>query len=86
MAYRTEKVLLRQIFSAAPLFKYDTPVLCKRRLLQHRIVLHDNHNTMAAVYKSLSKSSAQKGDAPASRVKKNKQRVLILSSRGVTYR
>ncbi|KAM3536283.1 hypothetical protein MY4038_000441 [Beauveria bassiana] len=41
---------------------------------------------MAAVYKSLSKSSAQKQDAPSSHPKKNKQRVLILSSRGVTYR
>lgn len=41
---------------------------------------------MAAVYKSLSKSSAQKQDAPSSGPRKNKQRVLILSSRGVTYR
>ncbi|KAM3565742.1 hypothetical protein MY1884_000051 [Beauveria asiatica] len=41
---------------------------------------------MAAVYKSLSKSSAQKQDAPSSLPRKNKQRVLILSSRGVTYR
>ncbi|MCJ1474967.1 Ribosome biogenesis protein brx1 [Lambiella insularis] len=36
---------------------------------------------MAAVYKSLSKSNGQKEDIP-----KPKQRVLILSSRGVTYR
>ncbi|OTA65143.1 Brix-domain-containing protein [Hypoxylon sp. EC38] len=42
---------------------------------------------MAAVYKSLSKSTnGQKAEAPANGVKKNKQRVLILSSRGVTYR
>ncbi|KAH6996999.1 Brix domain-containing protein [Ilyonectria destructans] len=41
---------------------------------------------MAAVYKSISKSSATKADAPSNGVKKNKQRVLILSSRGVTYR
>ncbi|KAH7160606.1 Brix domain-containing protein [Dactylonectria macrodidyma] len=41
---------------------------------------------MAAVYKSISKSSATKEDAPSNGVKKNKQRVLILSSRGVTYR
>ncbi|KJZ78846.1 Ribosome biogenesis protein BRX1 [Hirsutella minnesotensis 3608] len=41
---------------------------------------------MAAVYKSLSKTGTQKGDAPSNGVKKNKQRVLILSSRGVTYR
>ncbi|KAI0843738.1 Brix-domain-containing protein [Hypoxylon sp. FL0890] len=42
---------------------------------------------MAAVYKSLSKgTNGQKAEAPANGVKKNKQRVLILSSRGVTYR
>ncbi len=46
---------------------------------------------MAAVYKSLSKSSASKADKdvePSNGAveRKNKQRVLILSSRGVTYR
>ncbi|XDG02868.1 hypothetical protein ABKA04_002483 [Annulohypoxylon sp. FPYF3050] len=42
---------------------------------------------MAAVYKSLSKgSNGQKAEAPANGVRKNKQKVLILSSRGVTYR
>ncbi|KAI5457270.1 Brix domain-containing protein [Mariannaea sp. PMI_226] len=41
---------------------------------------------MAAVYKSISKSSSEKSDAPSNGVRKNKQRVLILSSRGVTYR
>jgi ribosome biogenesis protein BRX1 len=46
---------------------------------------------MAAVYKSLSKSSAPKADRDTEATKggverKNKQRVLILSSRGVTYR
>ncbi|KAI2620122.1 Brix-domain-containing protein [Hypomontagnella submonticulosa] len=42
---------------------------------------------MAAVYKSLSKgSNGQKAEAPANGVRKNKQRVLILSSRGVTHR
>ncbi|OIW25823.1 Brix-domain-containing protein [Coniochaeta ligniaria NRRL 30616] len=41
---------------------------------------------MAAVYKSLSKATGQKGDAPAEGIKRNKQRVLILSSRGVTFR
>ncbi|POR37806.1 Ribosome biogenesis protein BRX1 [Tolypocladium paradoxum] len=41
---------------------------------------------MAAVYKSLSKSGSQKTEATNNGVKKNKQRVLILSSRGVTYR
>ncbi len=46
---------------------------------------------MAAVYKSLSKSSTAKGDkdtdgSNGAVERKNKQRVLILSSRGVTYR
>ncbi|KAL6852216.1 Brix domain-containing protein [Trichoderma novae-zelandiae] len=41
---------------------------------------------MAAVYKSLSKSDSEKRESSSSGVKKNKQRVLILSSRGVTYR
>jgi len=39
---------------------------------------------MAAVYKTLSKTSSSK--EPSNGAKKNKQRVLILSSRGVTYR
>jgi hypothetical protein len=43
-------------------------------------------NAMASVYKSLSKSSSAKAEAPANGIKKNKQRVLILSSRGITYR
>lgn len=41
---------------------------------------------MAAVYKSLSKANGTKAEAPANGVRKNKQRVLILSSRGVTHR
>ncbi|KAH7021129.1 ribosome biogenesis protein BRX1 [Microdochium trichocladiopsis] len=42
---------------------------------------------MASVYKSLSKSEkAAKPEAPANGVRKNKQRVLMLTSRGVTYR
>ncbi|KAH9206907.1 Brix domain-containing protein [Leptodontidium sp. 2 PMI_412] len=43
---------------------------------------------MASVYKSLSKTSGRKDKVtgPANGVKKNKQRVLILSSRGITYR
>jgi hypothetical protein len=45
-----------------------------------------NYNAMAAVYKSLSKTNGSKAEAPANGVKKNKQRVLILSSRGITYR
>ncbi|KAH6669910.1 Brix domain-containing protein [Halenospora varia] len=41
---------------------------------------------MAAVYKSLSKTNGVEKEGPANGVKKNKQRVLILSSRGITYR
>ena len=44
---------------------------------------------MAAVYKSLSKlsgSKAEKDTDGKAMERKNKQRVLILSSRGVTYR
>ncbi|CZT10509.1 hypothetical protein WAI453_003103 [Rhynchosporium graminicola] len=43
---------------------------------------------MASVYKSLSKTSGRKDEVtgPANGIKKNKQRVLILSSRGITYR
>ncbi|KAK3314930.1 Brix domain-containing protein [Apodospora peruviana] len=45
---------------------------------------------MATVYKSLSKPSADKvatdADGANKGIKRNKQRVLILSSRGVTYR
>ena len=46
---------------------------------------------MAAVYKSLSKSNGSKPEketdgANGAVERKNKQRVLILSSRGVTYR
>lgn len=42
---------------------------------------------MATVYKSLSKANGSKDDESSSRgPRKNKQRVLALSSRGVTYR
>lgn len=41
---------------------------------------------MAAVYKSLSKTSKKESTTNGVPVKKNKQRVLILSSRGITYR
>jgi ribosome biogenesis protein BRX1 len=41
---------------------------------------------MAAVYKSLSKISGHKEEVARHGVRKNKQKVLILSSRGVTYR
>ncbi|KAH8781833.1 Brix domain-containing protein [Hyaloscypha finlandica] len=41
---------------------------------------------MASVYKSLSKTNGHEKEGPANGVKKNKQRVLILSSRGITYR
>lgn len=41
---------------------------------------------MAAVYKSLSRTNGHKEDGTASTTKRNRQRVLILTSRGVTYR
>lgn len=41
---------------------------------------------MASVYKSLSKTNGHKEEDAVNGVKKNKQRVLILSSRGITYR
>ncbi|KAL8834384.1 MAG: hypothetical protein Q9176_007521 [Flavoplaca citrina] len=41
---------------------------------------------MTAVYKSITASSAKSTTANGAPVKKNKQRVLILSSRGVTFR
>lgn len=41
---------------------------------------------MATVYKSLSKPTAAKDDSPNPIPRRTKQRVLILSSRGVTYR
>ena len=44
-------------------------------------------DTMATVYKSLSKANGSKDEETTSNgPRKNKQRVLILSSRGVTYR
>jgi hypothetical protein len=58
---------------------------------QEHLFLHHHQQTdkMAAVYKSLSKS-ASKADKETENngtvERKNKQRVLILSSRGVTYR
>ena len=41
---------------------------------------------MTAVYKSLTDSSAKSASTNGVPVKKNKQRVLILSSRGITFR
>src|SRR5262245_29710719 len=43
---------------------------------------------MAAVYKALSKTSSKKSSQPPATngVKENRQRVLMLTSRGVTYR
>ena len=41
---------------------------------------------MAAVYKSIVKASVSTDISKNSAVKKNRQRVLILTSRGVTYR
>lgn len=42
--------------------------------------------TMATVYKSLSKANGREEETTSNGPRKNKQRVLILSSRGVTYR
>lgn len=51
-----------------------------------RITSSPNHqHKMASVYKSISKSNGDKAEGQNG-VRKNKQRVLILSSRGVTYR
>lgn len=41
---------------------------------------------MAAIYKSLSRTDTPKASPASNSVRKNKQRVLILSSRGVTFR
>ncbi|ROV92013.1 hypothetical protein VMCG_09554 [Cytospora schulzeri] len=41
---------------------------------------------MATVYKSLSKANGREEETTSNGPRKNKQRVLILSSRGVTYR
>ncbi|KFY24872.1 hypothetical protein V493_04981 [Pseudogymnoascus sp. VKM F-4281 (FW-2241)] len=41
---------------------------------------------MASVYKSLSKPTSGNEEGASSIIKRNKQKVLILSSRGVTYR
>jgi hypothetical protein len=59
-----------------------------RNITHQGTIIHLLHviHKMASVYKSLSKTSGSKtGEAPTG-VKKNKQRVLILTSRGVTYR
>ena len=45
----------------------------------------NNRDKMASVYKSISKANGEKAEGENG-VRKNKQRVLILSSRGVTYR
>ena len=42
--------------------------------------------SMASVYKSISKSTGSKTEVSQDGGKKNRQRVLILSSRGITYR
>ena len=42
--------------------------------------------TMASVYKSMTKSVTDTNEGASSTVKRNKQKVLILSSRGVTMR
>jgi hypothetical protein len=42
--------------------------------------------TMAAVYKQLTKKTSKAKDGEGSAPQQNKQRVLILSTRGITYR
>lgn len=55
--------------------------------LRPYLALLQDEITMASVYKSLSKSEkVAKPEAPANGVRKNKQRVLMLTSRGVTHR
>jgi len=57
-----------------------------KKNLDHDCKHYKAQSTMASVYKSLSKANTTKAEGPANGVKKNKQRVLILSSRGITYR
>jgi hypothetical protein len=48
---------------------------------------HPHNYAMAAVYKALSKTDSKKDDSKSTGgLKENRQRVLMLSSRGVTYR
>lgn len=54
-------------------------------VLQYYSILNANQG-MAAVYKTLSGTSSKSDQTNGASIKKNKQRVLILSSRGVTYR
>jgi hypothetical protein len=84
----------RSTIGIAP-FLYFGPAIRYRELSKKVEALHHilrrkvevSHNAMASVYKSLSKTNGSKEeDAPANGVKRNKQRVLILSSRGITYR
>lgn len=60
----------------------------KRRIATIAAYTQRYLSTMAAVYKSLVKEtqSDSRGDASNAVKKNNKQRVLMLSSRGVTYR
>jgi hypothetical protein len=67
--------------------KIKFTIVCMRNRLEKYSRLPAEHNfEMAAVYKSLSKSNGHKEEGSSNEVKKNRQKVLILSSRGVTYR
>lgn len=70
---------------SAPANNHQPPAINHKRDSKNQRGPHRKEK-MAAVYKSLSKGGSQKSEAPSNGVKKNKQRVLILSSRGVTYR
>lgn len=77
----------RQI-SIAPVASSSLPTFCdfqKAVSCCHHFTIQ---YTMATVYKSLSKTNGSKDDESSGRgpARKNKQRVLVLSSRGVTYR
>ena len=74
--------------------KKDSAARQKKTSPRCRIYNHTRHNdlspynqyNMASVYKSISKANGgEKAEGPTG-VRKNKQRVLILSSRGVTHR
>lgn len=75
------------------IFPCDAPTLIKLPYTKeqqsqiHIHILNTPYHKMATVYKSLSKVNGSKDEENATKgPRKNKQRVLILSSRGVTYR
>lgn len=86
-AYRLELIVNFEIFPC------DTPTVIKlpcskeQQSQNYVLSLHISYCKMATVYKSLSKVNGSKDEETTAKgPRKNKQRVLILSSRGVTYR